>query len=167
MFWDNMPNYMSAATSKKQLLTLEGLEKLRVEFDQLIKVKRPKVIDRIKQAREMGDLTENSEYDAAKDEQVQVEIRIAELEKILNNVQLITKVPAKPDFVVIGSTVVVEINDEVHEFTIVGSLEADPVNKKISNESPVGKAILGTKVGETLEVMVGPVKSRVKVLEIK
>jgi len=161
-----MPNFMPII-SKKQLLTQEGLEKLRTEFEELVKVRRPKVIERVRQAREMGDLAENSEYDAAKEEQSQVEIRIAELEKILNNVQLITKPTTAADFVVIGSAVVVEINDEVHEFTIVGSLEADPVNKKISNESPVGKAILGVKVGEVIEVTVGPVNSKVKVLEIK
>lgn len=152
---------------KQQLLTEEGLIKLKAEFEELIKVKRPKVIDRVRQAREMGDLTENSEYDAAKEEQSQVEIRIAELEKILNNVQLITKPATAADFIVIGSQVVVEINDEVHEFSLVGSLEADPVNKKISNESPVGKALLGTKVGEKIEVTVGPVKSTIKILEIK
>lgn len=162
-----MSNFMPTITSKKQLLTTEGLERLKTEFEELVKVKRPKVIERVRTAREMGDLSENSEYDAAKEEQIQVELRIVELEKILNNVQLITKTPTKPDFVVIGSTVVVEINDEVHEFAIVGSLEADPVNKKISNESPVGKAILGTKAGETIEVMVSPVKSTVKILEIK
>lgn len=162
-----MPNFMPTLTTKKQLLTQEGLEKLKIEFEELVKVKRPKVIERVRQAREMGDLAENSEYDAAKEEQSQVEIRIAELEKILNNVQLITKPTTAADFIVIGSQVVVEINDELHEFTIVGSLEADPVNKKISNESPVGKAILGAKVGETLEVAASPVKSKIKVLEIR
>ena len=158
---------MPTLTKKLQLLTKEGLTKIKAEFEELVKVKRPKVIDRVRAAREMGDLTENSEYDAAKEEQSQLETRIVELEKILNHVQLITKTEAKPDFVIIGSTVVVEINDEVHEFTIVGSLEADPVNKKISNESPVGKAILGAKIGDLMEVTVGPVKSKVKVLEIK
>lgn len=158
---------MAAFARKREILTAEGLKKLKVEFEELVRVKRPAVIERVKTAREMGDLTENSEYDAAKEEQAQLETKIVELEKILNNVELITKPGTKPNFVVIGSTVVVEINDEVHEFTIVGSLEADPVNKKISNESPIGKAILGTKVSEEIEVVVGPVKSRVKILEIK
>lgn len=158
---------MPQLVKKQQLLTQEGLAKLKAEFEELIKVKRPKVIERVRQAREMGDLAENSEYDAAKEEQSQVEIRIAELEKILNNVQLITKPTTAADFVVIGSQVVVEINDEIHEFSIVGSLEADPVNKKISNESPVGKAILGARASEVIEVVVGPVKSRIKILEIK
>ncbi len=158
---------MAAFEKKREILTAEGLKKLRTEFEELVKFRRPAVIERVKTAREMGDLTENSEYDAAKEEQAQLETRIVELEKILNNVQLITKTEVKPDFVIIGSTVVVEINDEVHEFSIVGSLEADPVNKNISNESPVGKAILGAKIGDLMEVTVGPVKSRVKVLEIK
>ena len=154
------------AQSKKFILTHEGLTKFKSEYEELIGVKRPAVISRIQRAREFGDLSENSEYDAAKDEQSLLELRIAQLEEVLSKAQIIEATP-KNGFVVIGSTVVVEMGDEVHEFTIVGSMEADPANKKISNESPVGQALLGLKVGETIDVAVGPVKSKIKVLEIK
>lgn len=152
--------------TKKFILTQEGLTDLKHEYQELIRVKRPHVTQRIQRAREFGDLSENSEYDAAKDEQTLIEQRITQLEEVLNKAQIIT--PAqKSDFVVIGSTVVVEMNNEIHKFTIVGSMEADPTEKKISNESPVGKAILGLKSGETIEVAVGPVKSKIKILEIR
>ena len=152
--------------TKKFILTQEGLVHLKQEYEELVKEKRPAVTQRIRRAREFGDLAENSEYDAAKEEQTLLEHRITELEEVLHKAQIIQQTQ-KTDFVVIGSSVVVEMNDEVHEFSIVGSMEADPSLKKISNESPVGKAILGLKVGETIEVAVGPVKSKIKVLEIK
>ncbi len=155
-----------AQSSKKFILTHEGLTKFKSEYEELIGVKRPAVISRIQRAREFGDLSENSEYDAAKDEQSLLELRIAQLEEILSKSQIIEPIK-KADFVVIGSTVVIEMNDEIHEFTIVGSMEADPTAQKISNESPIGKAIQGLQVGETIEVVVGPVKSKIKVLEIK
>lgn len=157
---------MNSLMSKKFILTEEGLVNLKQEYDKLVNIQRPSITQRIQRAREFGDLTENSEYDAAKDEQSLLEVRITELEKVLNKHQLIISIP-QSDFVVIGSTVVVEMNDEIHEFTIVGSMEADPAVKKISNESPVGKALLGLRVGEGIEVGVGPVKSRIRVLEIK
>lgn len=152
--------------TKKFILTREGLANLKQEYDELIKETRPAVTQRIRRAREFGDLAENSEYDAAKEEQTLIEHRIKELEEVLHKAEIIQQTP-KTDFVVIGSKVIVEMNDEVHEFSIVGSMEADPAEKKISNESPVGKAILGLKEGETIEVAVGPVKSKIKVLEIK
>lgn len=152
--------------TKKFILTKEGLASLKHEYDQLVSFKRPAVAQRINRAREFGDLAENSEYDAAKDEQTLIEHKIEELEDVLHGAKVIEPV-AKSDFVVIGSTVVVEMNDEVHEFAIVGSMEADPTKSKISNESPVGLALLGLKVGEIIEVAVGPVKSKIKVLEIK
>lgn len=152
--------------SKKFVLTVEGLENLKREFQDLVNIKRPAVTGRIQRAREFGDLSENSEYDAAKEEQTLIETRITALEQVLKKVQVITP-PQKTDFVVIGSTVIIEINDEVHKFTIAGSMEANPSANKISNESPIGKAILGLKAGETIEVAVGPVKSKIKVLEIK
>ena len=156
---------ISMAT-KKFFLTREGFKQLKDEYDELVKVKRPQIAQRIQRAREFGDLSENSEYDAAKDEQSLLEARIVQLEQVLAKTEIIEPVK-KADFVVIGSTVVVEIGDEIHEFTIVGSMEADPASKKISNEAPVGKAVLGLQVGETIEVAVGPVKSKIKVLEIK
>ncbi|HLA04067.1 MAG TPA: transcription elongation factor GreA [Patescibacteria group bacterium] len=152
--------------AKKFILTKEGLMQIKTEYDQLTNVKRPQITQRIQIAREFGDLAENSEYDAAKEEQSLLETRIALLEDVLSRAQIIEQAK-KTDFVVIGSTVVVEMNDEVHKFTIVGSMEADPALKKISNESPVGKALLGLQAGETIEVSVGPVRSKIKVLEIQ
>lgn len=151
---------------KKFILTRQGLTSLKSEYDELTKVKRTQITKRIQIAREFGDLSENSEYDAAKEEQSLLETRIAQLEDVLKRAQIIELVK-KADFVVIGSTVVVEMNDEVHKFSIVGSMEADPAENKISNESPVGKALLGLQVGETIEVSVGPVKSKIKVLELQ
>ena len=151
---------------KKFILTRQGLTSLKSEYDELTKVKRTQIIKRIQIAREFGDLSENSEYDAAKEEQSLLETRITQLEDVLKRAQIIEPVK-KADFVVIGSTVVVEMNDEVHKFSIVGSMEADPTESKISNESPVGKALLGLQVGETIEVSVGPVKSKIKLLEIQ
>ena len=153
-------------TQKKFILTEEGLSQLKTEYEELIKVKRPQITSRIQRAREFGDLAENSEYDAAKEEQSLLEARIAQLEEVLPKAQIISQV-TNTDFVVIGSRIVVEMNDEVHEFAIVGSMEADPAAKKISNESPVGKALLGLKAGEVIEVSLGPVRSRIKLLEIK
>ena len=151
---------------KKFILTRQGLTSLKSEYDELTKVKRSQIIKRIQIAREFGDLSENSEYDAAKEEQSLLETRITQLEDVLKRAQIIEPVK-KADFVVIGSTVVVEMNDEGHKFSIVGSMEADPTESKISNESPVGKALLGLQVGETIEVSVGPVKSKIKLLEIQ
>ena len=151
---------------KKFILTRQGLASLKSEYDELTKVKRTQITKRIQTAREFGDLSENSEYDAAKEEQSLLETRIVQLEDVLKRAQIIEPVK-KADFVVIGSTVVVKMNDEVHKFSIVGSMEADPAENKISNESPVGKALLGLQVGETIEVSVGPVKSKIKLLEIQ
>ena len=155
-----------AQSSKKFILTPEGLTKLKGEYDQLVNVKRSQIIKRISKAREFGDLSENSEYDAAKDEQTLLELRITQLEDVLSKAKIITPVP-KTEFVVIGSTIVVEVDGQMDAFTIVGTVEADPAKKKISNESPVGKAVVGLQVGETIEVALGPVKSKIKVLEIK
>ena len=155
-----------AISNKKIILTKEGLANLQREYQELINQKRPAVINRISTAREFGDLSENSEYDAAKEEQSLLEVRVIQLEAVLKNFQIVPEVK-KSDIVVIGSTVVVEINDEVHEFAIVGSMEADPAAKKISNESPVGRALLNLKAGESADVAISPVKSRIKVLEIK
>lgn len=154
------------SVNKKFILTQEGLNNLREEYHELISIQRPAITRRIQNAREFGDLTENSEYDAAKEEQSLLEARIAQLEEVLPKAKIISQ-PQTSDFVVIGSTVVVKMNDEVHEFAIVGSMEADPAEKKISNESPVGRALLGLKVGEAIEVSLGPVKSTLKVLQIK
>lgn len=152
---------------KTVLLTQNGLEKLHRELQELLEIKRPKVTERIRTAREFGDLSENSEYDAAKDEQSMIEGRIKELEGVLHKAQLIGVPKGQADFVVIGSTVVVEVNGQIDEFTLVGSLEADPMNKRISNESPVGQALLGAKTGEVVEVTTPIVRAEYKIVEIR
>ena len=151
---------------KKFILTRQGLASLKSEYDELTRVKRTQITKRIQTAREFGDLSENSEYDAAKEEQSLLETRIAQLEDVLKRTQIIEPVK-KADFVVIGSTIVVEIEGEKDEFTIVGTIEADPSKKKISNESPVGTAMLGAKVGEVVEVVTSIIRAKYKILEIK
>lgn len=151
---------------KSVYVTSAGLSDAKKELEFLKKVRRSEVSDRIQRAREFGDLSENSEYDAALDEQAMVENRIAELEDILKSVKIISIAP-KVGFVVIGSTVKVEMEDGVDEFTIVGKVEADPSKKRISNESPLGAALLGAKIGEMVEVTTPIVKYHCKVLEIK
>ena len=121
-------------SQKKFMLTQEGLEDLRREYEKLVKIKRPQVIQRIQRAREFGDLSENSEYDAAKDEQSLLELRITELEEVLNKTQIIEKA-SKSGFVVIGSTVVVEVDGEKDEFMIVGTIEANPAKRKIKRQA--------------------------------
>ena len=151
---------------KKFILTRQGLVSLKSEYDELTKVKRAQIIKRIQIAREFGDLSENSEYDAAKEEQSLLETRIVQLEDVLKRAQIIERVQ-KADFVVIGSTIVVEIDGEKDDFTIVGTMEADPSKKKISNESPVGTAMLGAKLGEVVEVVTPIIRAKYKILEIK
>jgi transcription elongation factor GreA len=137
-------------------LTLEGLKKLEKELDELKTVKRREIAERIKQALAFGDISENSEYDQAKNEQGQLEERIAKLEMILRNAKLIDDEDISTDIVSIGSKVIVKDleYDEEMEYTIVGSAEADPYEGKISNESPVGRALLGRKKEEIVEVHV-------------
>lgn len=151
--------------AKRFILTETGLEGLKREYQKLVGEERPQVVDRIQRAREFGDLAENSEYDAAKEAQSLLEARIFELQEVLHHAEVIASVQ-KNDFVLIGSKVTVQMNDEEHEFTIVGSMEANPADQKISNDSPVGKALLGLKTGEAIEIGVGPVKSLIKVLQI-
>lgn len=137
-------------------LTLEGLRKLESELDELKTIKRKEVAEKIKQALAFGDISENSEYDQAKNEQAQLEERIAKLEAILRNARLIDEDEISTDVVSIGSKVIVKDleYDEEMEYTIVGSAEADPYEGKISNESPVGSALLGKKKKEIVEVHV-------------
>lgn len=162
-----MPKRYVVKQTKKSFLTPEGLVKIKKELDELINTRRPKVQQRIQRAREFGDISENSEYDAALEEQAFIEGKTSDLEEVLRSAELIDTRQKKADFVVIGSTIRVEINDEIHNFTIVGSMEADPAKGMISNESPVGKTLLGAKVGEVIEITVGPVKSKLRVLEVK
>ncbi len=143
-------------TEKDVLLTSEGLAKLENELDDLKSVKRKEVAERIKQALAFGDISENSEYDQAKNEQAKLEERIIKLENILRNAKLIDEDEITTDSVSVGSKVVVldiEFNEKM-EYTIVGSAEADPYNGKISNESPVGSALIGGKSGDVVDVNV-------------
>ncbi|MCL6445052.1 MAG: transcription elongation factor GreA [Alicyclobacillus sp.] len=154
---------------KEVLLTPEGLQKLEEELEHLKSVKRREVAERIKLAISYGDISENSEYEDAKNEQAFVEGRIMTLEKMLRNARIIQGDEVNTDMVSIGSTVVLkdlEFDEEV-EYTIVGSAEADPASNKISNESPVGRALLGKTVGSVVDVAVPAGTLQFKVLEIR
>ena len=136
-------------------LTQEGLDELKKELDNLINVKRPENIIAIKEARALGDLSENAEYDAARNEKAKIEARIKTVEKMLENVSIITKVDTSK--VSLGTTVAIKYvddddDDDGDEYKIVGSQEADPFESKISNESPIAKALLGHKVGDVVTV---------------
>jgi len=153
---------------KETFLTPEGLRKLEEELDHLKAVKRKEVAERIKQAKDFGDLSENSEYEDAKNEQAFVEGRILTLEAMLRSVRVIDNHDARSDVVTIGSTV--RVTDETGEdvtYTIVGSAEADPINDKISNESPVGRALLGKRKGQavTVQVPAGTIRYTVKAIK--
>ena len=157
------------AAEKKNILTYEGLKKLEDELEYLKVVRRKEVADKIKEAREQGDLSENAEYDAAKDEQREIEARIEEIEKILKNADVVVEEDVDVDVINIGCKVkVLDMEyDEELELRIVGSTEASSLQGKISNESPVGKALLRHKVGEvvSVETQAGPVEY--KILEIQ
>lgn len=153
--------------SKSVYVTSKGLEETRAELDFLKNEKRKDIAERIAAARDFGDLTENAEYDDAINEQNLVENRIEELEKVLRDVKVIKHSVEDNEFVTIGSTVKVEMDGEIDEFTIVGRIEADPSKKRISNESPVGSALLGAKIGEEIEVATPIVRYKCKVMEIK
>ena len=137
---------------KPTLLTEEGLKELQAELDELINVKRPANLKAIKEARALGDLSENADYDAAKNDQAELEGRIKKIEKMLENYQIIEN--KATDKVCLGSTVEIKYvdDDETDEYKIVGSLEADPFQSKISNESPIAKALLNKKVGDIVDV---------------
>jgi transcription elongation factor GreA len=154
--------------NKEVVLTYEGLKKLEEELEYLKGVKRREIAERIKQALSFGDISENSEYDEAKNEQAQIEGRIVQLEAMLKRAKVIDEDEVSTEKVSIGSKVKlldIEFNEEV-EYSIVGSTEADPSKFKISNESPVGSALMGQKKGSTVEVVVPDGVVRFKVLEI-
>ena len=153
---------------EKIYVTQEGLEELLKEQDNLIHVVRQEVIEDLKAARAQGDLSENADYDAARDRQAHVEARIRELEVMLKNVVLIDDKQGSVRIAKIGSTIKLEELDtnNIEEYTIVGSVEADPLNGKLSNVTPLAEAILEHKVGEVLEVQVDE-PYKVKILEIR
>ena len=140
------------AEAKKVVMTYDGLKKMEQELENLKTVRRKEVAEKIKEARGQGDLSENAEYDAAKEEQGEIESRIVQLENLLRNAEFIDEDVLKMDVVNLGSKVtVLDVEfDEEMEYTIVGSTEADPMNGRISNESPLGMALLGQKVGATV-----------------
>ncbi len=154
---------------KKNILTYEGLKKLENELEDLKVVRRKEVAQKIKEAREQGDLSENAEYDAAKDEQRDIEARIEELEKILKNAEVIDEDEIDLDKISIGCVVKVydcEFEEEL-DFKIVGSTEANSLQGKISNESPVGMALLGKKKGDVVTVETQAGSMQYKVLGIQ
>lgn len=152
--------------SDKIYLTSEGFLEIEEELNNLREVKRPAIIKALKDARALGDLSENADYDAARNEQAQIEGRIVELEKILEIAELIEK--KDTDSVGLGTTVKIKYveDDDVEEYRIVGSKEADPSEDKISNESPLAKAIMGAKAGEVRSVESPNGKYDVEILEI-
>jgi transcription elongation factor GreA len=147
------------------VLTKEGLEELKREFDELINVKRPIAVQRLSDARDLGDLSENSEYTAAKQDLAFMDGRIAELEEILHNAKVITS--HSKGNVGVGSKVTVHINGKKEVFTVVGEWEADPGQKKISHESPLGKALIGKRVGDQVEVDAPAGKILYKIVSIE
>ena len=154
---------------KDVILTPEGYENLKEEIEYLSNEKRREVADRIRVAREFGDIAENAEYDDAKNEQALLEHRIATLEERLRNARVIEKKDVAKDVVSVGSKVRLRDLDakQTFEYRIVGSAEANPAENKLSNESPVGKAIIGKKKGETVEVSAPRGAMKFKILEIK
>ena len=154
--------------AKKNILTYEGLRKLEDELQDLKVVKRREIAQKIKEAREQGDLSENAEYDAAKDEQRDIEARIEEIEKILKNAEVVVEEEVDLEKISIGCKVKIldcEFDEEL-EYKIVGSTEANSLKGKISNESPVGKALIGSKLGDVVEVETQAGILKYKVLEI-
>lgn len=150
---------------KKQFhLTQEGVDELKVELKDLIAQRAP-IAERIKTAREFGDLSENAEYSSARQEQERVESRIAEIEHILLNVEII-KHPKGDSKVQLGSLVKLKNDGKTKEFRVVGTVEADPLNGKISDESPIGQALLGKKEGELVELKNGGEKVSYKIVDI-
>ena len=155
--------------TKKNIMTYEGIKKLEEELEYLKTVRRKEITEKIKVALGYGDLSENSEYDEAKNDQAFNEGRIIQLENMLKNAVVVDESEIPTDKVSVGSIVKVmdyEFDEEV-EYSIVGSAEADPMNFKISNESPVGSALLGKKVGDVVEVAVPNGVSKFEVLEIR
>ena len=154
---------------KDVLLTPEGLEKLKEEITYLTTEKRREVAERIKHAREFGDISENSEYDDAKNEQAMLEQRIIQLEERLTRARLIEAEDVPKGVVAVGTRVRLRDLDakETIEYVIVGSAEATPREQKLSNESPVGKAILGKKKGETVEVSAPRGSLKYKIMDVK
>ncbi|MBO6134934.1 MAG: transcription elongation factor GreA [Lachnospiraceae bacterium] len=159
---------MSESSVEKKQISKEGLEKYIEELNFLKGEKRTEIAEKIKEAREQGDLSENAEYDAAKNEQRDIELRIEEIENIIKNAEVVEKSDLKKGTIGVGSHVkllYIKENDEV-EYDIVGASEADSLNGKISNESPLGKELLGKKKGDVIEVQLTRGKLKVEILKV-
>ncbi len=152
-------------TIKKIQCTKEGFEELKKELEVLINEKKPQTVEKLQRARSMGDLSENSAYTTARDELSLLEGRIKELEEVITNTEIIEK-PIEKSEISIGNQVMVEINSGIENLHVVGEFEADPLNKKLSSTSPIGKALLGKKVGDLIEVEVPTGKIQYKILKI-
>ena len=157
------------ADTKKNILTYAGLQELEAELEDLKLNKRKEVAQKIKEAREQGDLSENAEYDAAKDEQRDIEARIEEIEKILKNVEVVGEDDVDDTKISVGCHIVIHDFefDEDLEFSIVGSTQTDSLHGKISNESPLGTALIGHEIGDVVQVEMGEIVSKYKVVDIK
>lgn len=156
------------SNEKEVILTADGLNKLEKKLEHLRTVRRREVAERIRQALELGDISENSEYEDAKNEQGFIEGQIIEIEKMLRNARVIDEQDVNSDVVNVGSKVtLIDVNDKTEfEYKIVGSAEADPAQAKISNESPVGRSLMGKKVGDVVnvEVPIGTIKYKIKAI---
>ncbi len=158
-----------ADKEKKNVITYEGVQELERELEELKVVRRKEVAGKIKEAREQGDLSENAEYDAAKEEQAAIEARIEEIEKILKNVEVVTDEDVDLSKINVGSVIKikdVEYGDEL-EYKLVGSTEADSLKGKISNESPVGIALIGKGIGDVIEVEAPAGAIKYEIIDIK
>ena len=153
------------AAKKDFYLTADGITKLKGELDDLVANQRPKIAGRLKEAKEYGDLSENAQWDDAKDQQAFVEGRISEIENILKH-SVVIEQPKDKSTVGLGSVVHVEVEDGVQEYTIVGSPEANPEQGRISNESPIGRALIGCRKGDQVEVEVPSGKMTFKIKHI-
>jgi transcription elongation factor GreA len=161
--------YLEERRLKEVILTPEGHARLKEEIEHLSTVKRREVAERIKQAREFGDIAENSEYDDAKNEQAMLEHRIATLQDRLTSARVVEAKEAPPGIVGVGTRVRLRDVDakQTNEYVIVGSAEANPAEHRLSNESPVGKAIIGRKKGETVEVTTPRGNLKFKIMDVK
>jgi len=147
-------------------LTKEGYDKIEKEYKNLLEVKKPYAVERLGKARSMGDLKENSEYSAAKEELAFIDGRIHEIEKILETVKIVDK-PINSNIIELGNFVTVETQGKIEEYQIVGEYEADPMNKKLSSISPIGSALIGKKLNEVVEVSIPAGKITYKIIDIK
>ncbi|MFD3155563.1 transcription elongation factor GreA [Haloimpatiens sp. FM7330] len=156
-------------SNKKYIMTYEGVKKLEDELEYLKTVKRKEITAKIKVALSYGDLSENSEYDEAKNEQAFAEGRIVQLENMLKNANVVDESEVDEGVVSVGAVVKVKDYDfdEIVDFSIVGSAEADPMENKISNESPVGAGLIGKKVGDIVEITVPDGTSKYEIIEIR